>query len=384
MSPAGLIAVKVAILVAAGLAASFCLGRSSAATRHALFVATLILALALPLFAMLLPSWPFFAAPWAAAASGESGSPAIGALPRMLAFIWLIGVLIILVRELFGQLELERTLRRAAPLRPGRWWASLDALRGMQPRRGMRVMESDAISSPCTWGALRPVLLLPVSGKGWSERQRRDALIHELAHINRFDYVSTLIGRLASALHWYNPLVWFAAAEARRLQEEACDECVVSAGGRASDYAAFLVSLSARPIAIGALAVARRSAMHRRLIAIFDARTSWRSSQYLALSMIGALAVTTLALASAGLTPAAEPPTDIQLLARGGKSPGTAATDEVQAGVDGMARTPMEILSSQGAAPSGMRSAPPPVPPVPPIPPVPPVPPVPPSPLAHL
>ena len=61
--------------------------------------------------------------------------------------------------------------------------------------------------------------------------QRRHALIHELAHIRRHDYLSALIARICRAIHWYNPLVWFAAAQVTQLQEQACDDAVLRDGG---------------------------------------------------------------------------------------------------------------------------------------------------------
>ena len=45
-------------------------------------------------------------------------------------------------------------------------------------------------------------------------------------------------------MHWYNPLVWFAAVQARKLQELACDDVVLNAGETPSDYAQFLVGIT--------------------------------------------------------------------------------------------------------------------------------------------
>ena len=88
-------------------------------------------------------------------------------------------------------------------------------------------------------------MLLPAAGASWPETQRRFTLLHELAHVRRLDdYLTTQIASMACALHWYNPLVWFAADQARKLQELACDDAVLNAGGTPSDYAQFLVGLA--------------------------------------------------------------------------------------------------------------------------------------------
>ena len=143
-------------------------------------------------------------------------------------------------------------------------------------RHTLCALESAEAASPCTWGTLRPVLMLPAAGADWPEAQRRFVLLHELAHVRRFDYFTTQLANLACAVHWYNPLVWFAAARARKLQEQACDDAVLDAGGTPSDYAEFLVRIagdswrlsSAVPAAVG---MAQRPQIHDRVTAILDA-----------------------------------------------------------------------------------------------------------------
>jgi hypothetical protein len=76
-------------------------------------------------------------------------------------------------------------------------------------------------------------------------------------------------------VHWYNPLVWFASLQARKLQEQACDDVVLIDGGTPSDYAQFLVGIAvgarrlspAFPAAIG---MVQRSQLHGRVTAILD------------------------------------------------------------------------------------------------------------------
>ncbi|HEU0224230.1 MAG TPA: M56 family metallopeptidase, partial [Steroidobacteraceae bacterium] len=91
-------------------------------------------------------------------------------------------------------------------------------------------------------------------------------------------YLTTQMAHLACAVHWFNPLVWFAAARARVLQEQACDDAVLNAGGIPSEYARFLVNVAggsrrlswAAPTAVG---MVQRSQLHGRVTAILDAST---------------------------------------------------------------------------------------------------------------
>jgi hypothetical protein len=173
------------------------------------------------------------------------------------------------------------------------------------------VLESDDVPGPCTFGVARPVVLLPVTGADWSGPQRRFTLLHELAHVRRLDYLTTQVSNLACAVHWYNPLVWFAAVQARKLQEQACDDVVVNAGGTPSDYAQFLVSIAGDPRRVSlalpaAIGMVQRSQLHGRVTAILDASRARLSLGGLAL-VIALVPLVCLMLFLASLSVAAAP-----------------------------------------------------------------------------
>ncbi|MCH5377876.1 MAG: M56 family metallopeptidase, partial [Planctomycetes bacterium] len=126
---------------------------------------------------------------------------------------------------------------------------------------------------PVVWGIIRFRLLLPAAARQWSGEQLRSVLLHELAHIKRRDTVVQLLAQVACALHWFNPLVWFAAWRLHVERERACDDFVLANGVRASAYAEHLLSVATRlcptrwTSACG-LAVARKSSLEGRLNAV--------------------------------------------------------------------------------------------------------------------
>ena len=300
------IALKTSLLVVAvGLITSL-MAKQSAAWRHVLWTSTLALSLLIPLAVVYLPSYVQVSLPWEGAepwarsepAPAASGVRATNTEPNTLGrqennlsdargetispwptamIVWLTGALCVLLHNALAHLGLRRWVRRARPGLSEAWGATLSRVTSEAGlRRSLRVLESDHATGPCTWGLMRPVVLLPAAGADWPESERRFALLHEVAHIRRCDYLTSQISSVACALHWYNPLVWFAAAQARKLQEQACDDAVLHAGGKPSAYAQFLVSVAdgsrralfAFPAVVG---MAQRSQLHGRVTAILDA-----------------------------------------------------------------------------------------------------------------
>src|SRR4029079_15277094 len=84
----------------------------------------------------------------------------------------------------------------------------------------------------------------------------------------------------ARAAYWFNPLAWLAERRLRVLQEQACDDLVLSAGFAGPDYAEHLLAVSASCtqgwFAAPALAMARTSKLERRLVLILNAAQNRR------------------------------------------------------------------------------------------------------------
>ena len=92
-------------------------------------------------------------------------------------------------------------------------------------RREIPILHSDQISCPVVWGPFRPVILIPVGyEKSFRNDQLQWALLHELAHIKRFDLLFVLLQRLVTILYWFNPAVWIANRWIDHLREFACDD----------------------------------------------------------------------------------------------------------------------------------------------------------------
>lgn len=135
---------------------------------------------------------------------------------------------------------------------------------------------------PVTWGVLRPTVLLPTSAMDWPESRVRNVLMHELAHIARWDWPMQMMAELAWGIYWFHPLAWIAARELRRESERACDDRVLNSGVKASDYASQLLELAStlknfRGSWSSALAIAGQSSLERRFRAMLNPAVERRS-----------------------------------------------------------------------------------------------------------
>ena len=216
---------------------------------------------------------------------------------------------------------------RAEVLVDGHWLSALArAQRRMGFKHGTALLTSDDLASPISWGLMRPVILLntrAVEAAGEAEA----IIAHELAHVARMDWAKLLLARVATALFWFNPLVWILAREAHQLREEAADDSVLAADINDTDYAQLLVGVARHEcpgLLLGAHGVApSKSSLARRVARVLDGKTVRGpvARSFAAGVFVGAVAVAA-PLAALTLTPKAPEPAKKA-------SPATAATGPV-------------------------------------------------------
>ena len=137
-------------------------------------------------------------------------------------------------------------------------------------KRSVSVRLSDAVTVPMVWGLFRPVILLPADADEWEPERQRAVLLHELAHIQRQDWLMQTMAQITCAVYWFNPFVWLAARQLRTEVERACDDHVLNAGYQSTDYAQHLLDIvrnikALRSASRATVAMARRSKIEGRL-----------------------------------------------------------------------------------------------------------------------
>lgn len=207
----------------------------------------------------------------------DAGEPAANTgVAAVMLFVYAMGVVAVFASTLLGLWRARRILGRARPADVD-WICALNDARGMLGiRRRIRVLISRDVSVPLTWGYWRPVILLPAALPKWRASERRLVMLHEVEHARSGDWLFALAARAACAVYWFHPAVWWTANRLRVDCELACDERVVAAGARRSDYADLLVrAVDALTIRaddeLPALALSRRGGLRTRLSALVDA-----------------------------------------------------------------------------------------------------------------
>ena len=361
-------ALKGTLLIAAAAAASYFLRGRSAAARHAAWTAAVIGHLALPALSVMMPEWrlPIFPSPsWmetpaavkpiarneaqvtpgiGITAKAETSPPVtptsapITTKPSLLSslvarakasdlspivMLWLVGSIVVLLRLAVGTWKVGRLAKQGDRVDDGEWLSLTQRLANkIGITRPLILLRGDRLAVPVTWGVVYPAVLLPPDSIEWPEERRRFVLVHEMAHVKRFDALTQLLAQLAIALFWFDPLIWLAAHRMRVEREHACDDYVLRDGTKPSLYAGELLEMvqsiglphheSAAP-AFAALAMARRSEFEGRMLAILDSRqdrhTLSKGSAIAATVALGLLILPLAALRPFATTPAlTEPP----------------------------------------------------------------------------
>ena len=159
--------------------------------------------------------------------------------------VWFAGATALWVRLIGGWVVAERLRSRLVRPAPAAWQQSLLRL-GIRMRVSapVRLLLSPVVEAPAVVGWLRPVVLAPVAALAALPAEQMEALLlHELAHIRRYDYLVNMVQSAIEALLFYHPAVWWVSGHMRTERELCCDDAAVWASGDAVVYARALASL---------------------------------------------------------------------------------------------------------------------------------------------
>ena len=330
--------------------------RASAAMKHAIATAALVAVAAMPIATVVVPVWHIYTASPertldrpAARAQNEIGArdeepasrpstlgaaisvaravvpdeplSAIDRATNLVRATWkglvvvaiYVGAFLMLVHMFVGMAGVWFVARKATPFDHDDALRELDDARDqLALAKEVRLLTSSRISVPVVWGFFRPVLLLPPDAASWPVERLRVVLLHELAHLKRFDGLSLLFTRAAVALFWFHPVAWSLERAGRSECERACDDLVLAGGTKPSDYADHLLEIARKmpsfdPFRSVTLAMSRKSQLEGRLLSILQPHVVRRVFSGRMVAIACALAILVIVpIAAVRLT--AEPP----------------------------------------------------------------------------
>src|SRR5262245_54740621 len=247
--------------------------RASAAARHLVWMSVLVCLLLLPVVSRILPAWEVpvavasvaLQAPasrTAVVASSESPAPSIPSaqvaltpsasnafkeppsLASIAAWIYAAGVVVLLMYWFAQRWQVRRFIRQATIVDEREWIRLfLECSHALGVARPVRLLESRERNVPLALGTRRPAIVVPLIAETWDEDRRRAVLLHELAHVARFDCFTHSVALAACAVYWFHPGVWWIAKRIRIERELACDDRVIAAGTEPREYASHLLEI---------------------------------------------------------------------------------------------------------------------------------------------
>lgn len=144
--------------------------------------------------------------------------------------VWLLGIVIYGLKALFSYYSCQQLKTKNLTDTPDKWrtiFTKLAAQIGITKHIELRI--SLTAITPCVMGYVKPVVLLPFQLLLSMNQQQIEAiLLHELAHVQRQDYLFGIIQLLVKSLFFFNPFLHWLSAQMDREREHACDDLAVT------------------------------------------------------------------------------------------------------------------------------------------------------------
>jgi hypothetical protein len=149
-------------------------------------------------------------------------------------------------------------------------------LRDFRTSRQVNLCASNELNVPTAIGFFRPAIVFPA----WllpqlSAEEIKVILLHEQAHLHRWDQWTNLAQKIVKAVFFFHPAVWWIENRLALEREMACDDIVLAQTSSPRAYASFLISFAeklqnARGLAMAHALVSRMRQMSARVAQILD------------------------------------------------------------------------------------------------------------------
>ena len=135
---------------------------------------------------------------------------------------------ILMIRQLIKYMQFRKVYRETSSEPLSQVWEEqfFQIKEQLGIKRKVKFVCSGFCQSPMAFGAISPVVVFPKSGLD-DPRQREYMMKHELTHIKNGDLFFRFLALIATAIHWFNPVVYFLYFELTAVSEMVCDRSVL-------------------------------------------------------------------------------------------------------------------------------------------------------------
>ncbi|MBC8043178.1 MAG: M56 family metallopeptidase [Rhizobacter sp.] len=218
---------------------------------------------------------------------------AVPTMPSLSWQVWLMTGWSVITVSMFAIAMIRTALLR----RRFRDATAFDATAYLPPNLSVEVAQSAACQSPLVFGFFKPKIVLPFGFEAWPDRAKRTVLSHEAAHLLQHDTWVSLAALVATALNFFNPLVWLLVRKLDCYREMVCDDDAVRLTAISpAEYATHLVEIAEavsqpRPEHFGALAFSEsyRSLKERILYQLTTHKEDFKMKRWIVVLLAFAL-----------------------------------------------------------------------------------------------
>jgi beta-lactamase regulating signal transducer with metallopeptidase domain len=239
----------------------------------------------------------------AAALSARDAARPLITLPGtwgpLLFLAWLLAVAAAILRLAYGLWRLRSLRSSCIAIDPAQLDPTIQkTVAAISSLRPVTLAASENVSVPAALGFFKPMIVLPA----WALRELPPdelniILLHEFAHLRRWDDWTNLLQKVVRALFLFHPAVWWIDRRLALEREMACDDEVLAQTDNPRGYAKCLIGLLEKSFArrrwtMAQAAVHRASEASLRLAQILDmrrplARNVWKP----ALAIVGSFSL---------------------------------------------------------------------------------------------
>ncbi|MCH7408751.1 M48 family metalloprotease [Belliella sp. DSM 111904] len=150
----------------------------------------------------------------------------------VLVNVWMIGVALFMIKFASAMADLKTLRSRPTSAIAPKWEKTLDQyVKKLKIDRTIRIFESKFISTPLTFGILKPIILIPTGLIFQLSSVQVEAIIaHELAHIKRHDFLVNILQSMMEMVFFFHPVFWWINGVIRTERENVCDDIAVQLG----------------------------------------------------------------------------------------------------------------------------------------------------------